>query len=82
MRVEPSKRLPAFTVVHVKVEEVTPVAGFADLLQDCRGRVVPVLVPNDLAASRDLASGTRVTARARRAARRAVFAHPDELQAD
>ncbi len=79
--VAPSDRLPDFTVVNVRVEDVTPVEGFADLLQDCRGQVVPVLVRSDLAASSNLTTGVRVAGRARRADHRTVFAHPNEFHA-
>ena len=78
--VEPSDRLPDFTAVHVRVDEVKPVEGFPDLLQESRGQVVPVLVRNDLAATSELDVGVHVSCRARRADPRTVFVHPHRLE--
>ena len=80
VRVEPSDRYPGFTAVHVRVQEVTPVEGFPDLLKESRGQVVPVLVRNDLAATTELDVGLLVTCRARRADRRTVFVDPRRLE--
>ncbi|MDQ3898863.1 MAG: hypothetical protein M3326_16745 [Actinomycetota bacterium] len=74
--VEPSDRLPDFTVVRVRVEKVTPVEGYADLLENCRGQVVAVLVRNEVAAAHGVDLGAHITCRARRADHRTVFAHP------
>lgn len=73
---EPSNRLPDFTVVYVRVEKVAPVDGFANLMQDCPGQVVAVLVRNDLAAGLDRSPGVRVRCLVRRTDPRTVFAHP------
>ncbi|HEX2120420.1 MAG TPA: hypothetical protein VHL59_02160 [Thermoanaerobaculia bacterium] len=69
--------LDGYKRVAVEVEHVAPVAQFESLVQAATGEIVEILVPADTAGS--MASGQRITARVRRAAR-GIFAHPDETK--
>ncbi len=71
----PSPSIAEFVEVEVAVETVSPVEGFANLLDNVEGRPLVVLVPEELVKSLDIAPGDVIACRVRRANLDRTFVH-------
>ena len=75
----PAADLKDFLIAVVLIEQVRPVEGFANLLDEAFGTELPIYVPQTLASIHHLAPGTRITCMVRRANLQRVFVFPDHL---
>ena len=77
----PSDKGPSYRTIILDVDTVTDVPGFPNLLSDTQGTTLVIIVPGRAATRAELAAGTSLTARVRRASPSEVFASPDGLDA-
>ena len=79
--VGPSDKGPSYRTIIMDVDTVTDVPGFPNLLSDTQGTTLVIIVPGRAATRAELAAGTSLKARVRRASPSEVFASPDGLDA-
>jgi hypothetical protein len=75
--VERAAPVAGHALVRIKVERVSAVKGFPNLLADRAGTELDVLVRDETLPKLDLGPGQRFEARVRRAGLHKVYAHPD-----
>jgi len=64
-----------FVAVELSVEKVSPVEGFANLLEHVEGQALVVLVPEELVKSLDIVPSDMIACRVRRANLERTFVH-------
>jgi hypothetical protein len=76
-----ASNVAGFMEVEISVDQVNPVSGFANLLQDAAGKNLMVLIPDELVKSLAIASGNIVVCRVRRANLNRIFVHREHISA-
>lgn len=78
----PSKTVEGFVTLEVRVSDVEDVEGFRNLLDDRRGEVIYLNVPEAVWRELSAESGAKVSCRVRMAGQRNLFAHPERCRVE
>jgi hypothetical protein len=74
--------LPGLVTALIDVEGVTPVPGFANLLENASGDILRINIPQAAVERFGLHQGQVVVCRARKGGPHTIFAHPDLFTAE
>ncbi len=74
-----NETLSGFLTLEIEVTQAHPIEGFANLLAEAVGQLIPVNARAELAEKSQLTPGVIVNCRVRRGSPNSLFVHPDHF---